>query len=98
MASEVPKRRGRRVLLVLDNASRHKTKSLHWHHIEPVYSPPYSPDFNPIKKLWQHLKGHYLAGYFTKQNKDLCDKLADSIQDLMIQPKTIRAICKTHPK
>ena len=37
MAAEGPKRRGKRVLLVLDNASWHKTKSLRWHHIEPVY-------------------------------------------------------------
>lgn len=96
MAAEVPKRRGKRVLLVLDNASWHKTKSLRWHHIEPVYLPPYSPDFNPIERLWQHLKGHYLAGYFTKQSKDLSDKLVESIQHLMDRPKIIRSVCKTH--
>ena len=88
--------RGKRVLLVLDNASWHKTKSLHWHHIEPVYLPPYSPDFNPIERLWQHLKGNYLAGYFTKQSKDLSDKLVESIQDLMERPKIIRSVCRTH--
>jgi transposase len=96
MAVEVPKRRGKRVLLVLDNASWHKTKSLCWHHIESVYLPPYSPDFNPIERLWQHLKGHYLAGYFTKQSKDLSDKLVESIQHLMNLPKIIRSVCKTH--
>lgn len=96
MAAEVPKRRGKRVLLVLDNAGWHKTKSLCWHHIEPVYLPPYSPDFNPIERLWQHLKGHYLAGYFTKQSKDLSDKLVESIQHLMDLPKIIRSVCKTH--
>ena len=73
-----------------------KTKSLCWHHIEPVYLPPYSPDFNPIKQLWQHLKGHYLAGYFTKQIKDLSDKLIESIQHMMDRPKIIRSVCRTH--
>ena len=96
MAAEVPKRPGKRVLLVLDNASWHRTKSLRWHHIEPVYLPPYSPDFNPIERLWQHLKGHYLAGYFTKQSKDLSDKLVESIQHMMDRPKIIRSVCKTH--
>jgi len=98
MAKDVPKSRGKRVMLVLDNASWHKTKCLHWHHIEPVYLPPYSPDFNPIERLWQHLKGHYLAGYFTKEGKDLCNKLAESIQDLMDKPKIIRSVCRTHSK
>ena len=96
MALVVPKRRGKRVLLVLDNASWHKTKCLCWHHIESVYLPPYSPEFNPIERLWQHLKGHYLAGYLTKQSKDLSDKLVESIQHLMNLPKIIRSVCKTH--
>jgi transposase len=81
---------------VHDNTSWHMTKSLRWHHIEPVYLPPYSPDFNPIERLWQHLKGHDRAGYFTKQIQDLSDKLVESIQQLMNNPKTIRSVCKTH--
>ena len=96
MAADVPKRRGKRVLLVHDNTSWHMTKSLRWHHIEPVYLPPYSPDFNPIESLWQHLKGHDLVGYFTKQIQDLSDKLVESIHQLMNNPKTIRFVCKTH--
>ena len=95
MAEEVPKS-GKRVLLVLDNASWHKTKSLNWHHIEPVYLPAYSPDFNSIERMWQHLKSHYLAGYFTKDRNDLCNKIAESIQDLMRKPKIIRSVCRTH--
>ncbi len=96
MAAEASERRDKRVFLVLDNASWHKAKSLNWHHIEPIYLPPYSPDFNPIERLWQHLKSHYLAGYFTQQNKNLSDKLVESIQDLMERPKIIRSVCKTH--
>ena len=41
-----------RNVLILDNASWHKKKSLQWHHFEPFYLPPYSPDFNPIERLW----------------------------------------------
>lgn len=61
MAEEVPAKKGKRVVLILDNASWHKSKSLRWHHIEAVFLPAYSPDFNPIERLWQHLKSHYLA-------------------------------------
>lgn len=96
MAQEAPASPGRKVKLVLDNASWHKTKSLQWYHIEPVYLPPYSPDFNPIERLWQHLKGHYLAGYITKYGDELNDKLFNSIRVLLERPETIRSVCKTH--
>lgn len=96
MAQEVPKKKGSRVVLVLDNASWHKSKSLHWHHIEPIYLPPYSPDFNPIERLWQHLKSHYLAGFITKDGEELSDKLCESIQDLLAKPDILRSVCRTH--
>lgn len=96
MAAEVPRRSGKRVLLVLDNASWHKSAALDWHHIEPVYLPPYSPDLNPIERLWQHLKSHYLAGYITRHGEELCQKIFDSIRDLLQRPDTIRSVCRTH--
>lgn len=96
MASEVPKKRNKKVVLVLDNASWHKAKSLNWHHIEPLYLPPYSPDFNPIERFWQHLKSHYLAGYITRYGEELNQKLFDVIASLLNDPETIQSVCRTH--
>ena len=67
-----------------------------WHHIKPLYLPPYSPDFNPIERLWQHLKSHYLAGLLTKRGEELADKLEASIRDLLGQPKKLQSICRPH--
>ena len=92
MAREHPAS-GKRVCLVLDNASWHKTQRLEWHHIEKVFLPPYSPDMNPIERLWQYLKGHGMAGYFTGEGEELSDKLCQSIQELLDQPKLIRSVC-----
>lgn len=96
MAAEVPLTEGKRVVLVLDNASWHKSARLHWHHIEPVYLPPYSPDFNPIERLWQHLKGHYLAGFLTRSGQELSDKVYNAIRSLLGMPEVIRSVCRTH--
>lgn len=98
MAVEAPANPGKRVLLVLDNASWHKTKALRWHHIEPVYLPPYSPDFNPIERLWQHLKGNYMAGYLARNGRQLGDKVYNSIRDLLGMPEIIRSVCRTHSR
>ncbi len=58
--------------------------------------PAYSPDFNPIEWIWQHLKSHYLAGYLTKSGHELGNKVYDSIRSLLDQPESIRSICRTH--
>jgi transposase len=42
----------KKIILILDNVSWHKTRDLNWHHIRAEYLPPYSPDFNPIERLW----------------------------------------------
>ena len=64
--------------------------------IEAVYLPAYSPDFNPIERLWQPLKSHYLAGYLTKSGQELGNKIYESIRRLLDQPETIRSICRRH--
>jgi transposase len=96
MADEVPARRNKRVYLVLDNAGWHKVATLNWHHITPLYLPPYSPDLNPIERLWQHLKSHYLAGFITGDHEELDQKIEDSIRTLLNRPETIRSVCNTH--
>jgi len=69
-----------------------KTKRLDWHHIEPVYLPPYSPDFNPIERIWQYLKGHGIAGYLGNKGSDFCEKLFQEVKALLNKPETIRSV------
>jgi transposase len=92
-AQEVPQREGKEILLVLDNASWHKAKSLNWHHITPFYLSSYSPDFNPIERLWQHIKSHYLAGYITNRGAELEQKLYDTLRSLLQDPDTVKSVC-----
>ena len=54
-----------KILLICDNAKFHKSLALKewyeeqksWLHIE--FLPPYSPDFNPIERLWKWFKGQF---------------------------------------
>jgi transposase len=93
MAEEIPAEDGKQVHLVLDNAGWHKSACLNWHHIKPVYLSAYSPDFNPIERLWQHLKGNAMAGYLTNDGEALTDKLLASLQGVLNEPKLIRSVC-----
>jgi transposase len=46
-----------KILLVIDGAGWHKSKKLEIpHNIEIIYLPPYSPELNPVERLWAYVK------------------------------------------
>ncbi len=64
-----------RNLLIMDNASWHKSKSLKWGRFEPIYLPPYSPDLNPIERLWLLVKAEWFSDFIAKTCEALMDRL-----------------------
>ena len=73
---------GRNIILVLDNASWHKSIGLKWHNIEPLYLPPYSPDYNPIENLWRFLKINHFSNWYAKTVEELIDKICSAFNAL----------------
>jgi transposase len=50
------------VVLVLDQAGWHLSKGLQVpENLTLLYLPPYSPELNPVERLWAFLKSHYLS-------------------------------------
>ena len=50
------------VILVLDQAGWHVSKALNVpDNISLLYLPPYSPELNPVERLWAYLRSHYLS-------------------------------------
>ena len=68
-----------RQVLVLDNASWHKTKSLRWGRFEPLYLPPYSPDLNPIERLWLLIKREWFTDFVAKDRDHLIERLTEAL-------------------
>jgi transposase len=92
-AKTVPKNEGKRQLLILDNASWHKAAHLNWHHFEAVYLPPYSPDFNPIERLWLRLKADWFWDFIARTDQELTERLILALKSFIEdQPKT-RSVC-----
>ena len=67
-------------VLVLDNGAGHKAKALRWpSNVVPVFLPPYSPELNPIERLWRDLKDQ-LAAISPKTLAELSDAVCSIIQ------------------
>jgi len=64
-----------RQVLIVDNASWHRAKRLCWGRFEPEYLPPYSPDLNPIERLWLLIKAQWFANYYAKDHDQLIERL-----------------------
>jgi hypothetical protein len=68
-------------LLVLDNGAFHTAKALRWPpNVAAVPFPPYSPELNPIERLWRDLKDQ-LANTVVKTLDALSDTICRLIQN-----------------
>ena len=77
-------------ILVLDNGAGHKAKAVQWpSNVVPVFLPPYSPELNPIERLWRDLKDK-LADVPTPTIAALSDAMCAIIQSYA--PATLHSL------
>lgn len=84
----------RYLVLVLDNASYHRTKKIldlledHADHVFVVWLPRYSPELNLIEGLWGYLKRSALNNYFFGTLSSLEAALHEAFAELQQHPQT----------
>jgi transposase len=74
-------------ILVLDNATWHRRKSTRWHGWQPMYLPPYSPDLNPIERIWKTMKANWFNNHVCKNEEQLLERLDQAILDVIAHPQ-----------
>lgn len=84
---------GRRNIVILDNASWHKTKRLKWGILEPMYLPPYSPELNPIEELWLALKREFFSWFWTNKEDELDEQVVWALKYYIHRPSLVKSIC-----
>jgi len=68
--------KGIKVILIMDQAGWHKSKELEkLDNITLIYLPPYSPELNPIEKLWEWLKKECIHNFFYNSLDDMEEAL-----------------------
>lgn len=93
LAKAVSKREGKRQIVIFDNASWHRASRLHWHHFEPLFLPPYSPDFNPIERLWLRLKADWFWDFIARTDEELSNRLCEALRSFIADPNKTASIC-----
>jgi hypothetical protein len=76
-------------ILLLDNGAFHKAKALALaDNLITIFLPPYSPELNPIERLWRDLKDQ-LAGNLSPILDELFEQVAQIITRYLYNPKPI---------
>ncbi|MCK9378135.1 MAG: transposase, partial [Syntrophobacterales bacterium] len=60
---------------------------------EPVFLPPYSPDLNPIERLWLLIKAEWFADFFAKTRQQLLERIDQALLWVMARPKDNQRTC-----
>jgi transposase len=82
-----------RNVLICDNASWHKCKSNRWGKFEPLFLPPYSPDLNPIERLWLLIKAEWFCDFVARQREQLIARLDDALNWAMQRQNDNQLTC-----
>jgi len=73
------------ILLVMDNATWHKSKILQLpDNIRPFYLPPRIPEMNPIEQVWPEVRHDFKNKVFNSLS-DVMDRLCLSLNSLSLQ-------------
>jgi len=80
------------IMLIWDQAGWHKAKLLQVpENIILKCLPPYSPELNPVEKLWQWLKKHVCRNRLFVHMDDLMDTLTETLTNL--SPTRFMELC-----
>lgn len=82
------------LILVLDNAGWHTSPRLRVPtNITLLFLPPYSPELNPVERLWAYMKSHYLSNRAYADYAALLE--AGGAAYRALTPERLRSICAT---
>jgi transposase len=79
-------------ILIMDQAGWHKSRALAVpDNISVLYLPPYSPELNPVERLWGYLRSHYMSNRAYAGYHDLFEAAGDGYRRLT--PELLRSVC-----
>jgi len=90
----------RKIVMVLDNVPYHHARRLkpvlerYKHRIELVYLPPYSPDLNPIERVWWYMRKKITHNRYVKSLEERIANFDTFIQEFNVENQTGKNLAK----
>lgn len=92
---EMSKSLNKKAILIMDCASWHKSKDLKVaDNIHIMYLPAYSPELNPVERLWQHMKSNILKNKIYETIDDLKEAVCAFIKNL--SKEILQSLCSVN--
>ena len=83
----------KQLMLIMDQASWHTSdKLIEFENMQIIFLPPYSPELNPIEKLWWWLRKERIHNKVFKTIDDIMDSLEIEFRNLT--PDTLLSLCR----
>lgn len=88
-----------RILLIMDNARWHRAKILkpfffqHRNRLIPVFLPPYSPELNPIERVWRITRRRVTHNRYFPDIKTLRDALINQFAQWESPNNALKVLC-----
>jgi len=90
LGNEVPE--GHHAILVLGGAGYHQSKGLKIpSNISLRHLPPYSPELNPIERLWAHIKENFLGNTVSEGMQQLFERGMAAWEK--VTKEIVRSVC-----
>lgn len=81
------------IIMFVDGAGWHSSEEIVIpSNITLYFLPPYSPELNPIERLWDYLKENYLSGRVFADMEEVFDYGIRAWQELT--PEIISSVCR----
>jgi len=82
------------IVMVLDGAGWHRSGAL----VVPeaitlVVLPPYSPELNPVERVWLYLRERFLSLRLFETTNAIIDACCDAWNRLVAEPSRLRSLC-----
>jgi hypothetical protein len=83
------------VFMIWDQAGFHTSKKVKVpDNVTIIPLPPYSPQLNPIEKLWQYLRQHHWSNRVYEGYDHLRQAVNHAWKKVCVKPKKIKSICR----
>ena len=85
----------RNITMIMDVAWWHKDKKYllkNTKKIEIILQPSYSPELNPVEKLWQYIKDYTIRNKVYQTIEELENRICEFVKN-SLHPEIIKSVC-----